>query len=73
MPERPTDMRDYRKKLEQRLIIAVAVALVVVGSIVIGLVYGWRSVLTGLICLVPGVAILGLLWLLLGWLERIVD
>ena len=37
MPERPTDMRDYRKKLEQRLIIAVAVALVVVGSIVIGL------------------------------------
>jgi hypothetical protein len=73
MPERPTDMRDYRKKLEQRLIIAVAIALVVVGSIVIGLVYGWRSVLTGLICLVPGVAILGLLWLLLGWLERIVD
>jgi hypothetical protein len=66
-------MRDYRKQLEKRLIFAIVIALVVVGSIVIGLVYGWRSVFTGLICLVPGAAILGLLWLLLGWLERFVD
>ena len=73
MPQRSTDMREYRKTLERRLIIAVIVALLVVGSVVIGLVYGWRSVLTGLLCLVPGAAILGLLWLLLGWLERFVD
>ena len=73
MPERPTDMREYRKKLERRLVVAVVVALLIVGSVVIGLVYGWPSVLTGLICLVPGAAILGLLWLLLNWLERFVD
>ncbi len=73
MPERPTDMRKYRKTLERRLVIAVVVALLVVGSLVIGLVYGWRSVFTGLLCLVPGAAILGLLWLLLGWLERLVN
>jgi protein-S-isoprenylcysteine O-methyltransferase Ste14 len=73
MPERPTDMREYRKKLERRLVVAVMVALLVVGSVVIGLVYGWQSILTGLICLVPGAAILGLLWLLLNWLERFVD
>jgi protein-S-isoprenylcysteine O-methyltransferase Ste14 len=73
MPERPTDMREYRKKLERRLVVAVVVALLVVGSVVIGLVYGWQSILTGLICLVPGAAILGLLWLLLNWLERFVD
>ena len=73
MPERPTDMREYRKKLERRLVVAVVIALLVVGSVVIGLVYGWQSILTGLICLVPGAAILGLLWLLLNWLERFVD
>ena len=66
-------MREYRKKLERRLVIAVVIALLVVGSLVIGLVYGWRSVFTGLICLVPGAAILGLLWLVLGWLERVVN
>jgi hypothetical protein len=73
MAQRPTDMREYRKKLERRLVIAVVIALLVVGSIVIGLVYGWRSVFTGLICLVPGAAILGLLWLVLGWLERVAN
>ena len=73
MSKRPTDMRAYRKQLERRLAIAVVIALLVVGSLVIGLVYGWRAVFTGLICLVPGAATLGLLWLLLGWLERFVD
>jgi uncharacterized membrane protein len=42
----------------------------VVGGIVIGLVYGWRSVITGLICLLPGAAGLALLWLLLQLVER---
>ena len=67
---KPTDLRGDRRRSERFLVIAVIVALLVVGSVVIGLVYGWQAVFTGLICLVPGAAALALVWLLLQAMER---
>jgi len=53
--------------------IAVVAALLVVGGLAIGLVYGWEAIITGLLCLVPGAVGLVLIWLLLRWLSRVVD
>lgn len=69
---KPTDMRAYRRRSERNLVIAVVVAFLIVGSAIIGLVYGWVSLITGLLFLLPGVAIFVLLWLLLKGLERLV-
>jgi len=71
-PRKPTDMRAYRRRNERNLVIAVVVSFLVLGSIVIGLVYGWMSLLTGFLILLPGVVIFILLWLLLKGLERLV-
>ena len=67
----PTDLRGARKRDERRLVIAVVVALLIVGGLVIGLVYGQEAVITGLLCLVPGAAGLVLIWLLLRWLDHV--
>jgi hypothetical protein len=67
---KPTDLRGDRRRGERLLVIAVIVALLVIGSVVIGVVYGWQAVFTGLICLLPGAAALLLLWLLLQLIER---
>ena len=69
---KPTDMRAFRRRSERNLVIAVVVAFLIVGSIIIGLVYGWMSLITGFLILLPGVAIFVLLWVLLKGLERLV-
>jgi len=69
--QRPTDLRQYRRQTDRRLLVAVLVMLVVVGSVLIGLIYGWRSVLTALLCLLPGALIIVLLWLFLYGIERL--
>ena len=69
---KPTDMRAFRRRSERNLVIAVVVSFLIVGSIIIGLVYGWMSLITGFVILLPGVAIFVLLWLLLKGLERLV-
>jgi heme A synthase len=64
-------MRRYRRREQQRLFWIVAAFLVVVGSLAIGLVYGPRSVMLGVICLLAGAAVLALLWLILLLMERL--
>jgi hypothetical protein len=71
MPGKPTDMRQYRRRTERTMVIAIVVMFVVVGSVAIGLTYGWRSVLTGLACLVPGAVVFILLWLFWAGVERL--
>jgi len=61
----PTDVRRYRRRTERHLLVAVLVMLVVVGSALIGLIYGWRSTFTALLCLLPGALLIVVLWLLL--------
>lgn len=67
---KPTDLRAARRRFERTLVASVVACLVVGGTILIGLIYGWQSVLTALLCLVPGAGVLILLWLLLRILER---
>lgn len=70
-PHKPTDMRAYRRQTERRLVIAVILALALIGSVVIGLVYGWPAVFTGLLCLLPGAGVFLLLWIVLSVVERL--
>ena len=65
MPDdnKPTNLRELRKQSERRYLIAVLLVLVVVGTVIIGLVYGWGATLTALLCLVPGAALIVVLFL----------
>jgi hypothetical protein len=69
----PIDMRRYRRREQRRLFWIVAGFLVVVGGTTIGLVYGLESVILGVVCLLAGAAVLALLWLILGLMERLVE
>lgn len=69
---KPTDLRAQRKREQRRLFWIVAAFLVVVGSITIALVYGPQAAVLGLACLLAGAGILGLLWLILLLMERLV-
>lgn len=69
-PNKPTDMRAYRRQTERRLVIAIVLMLVLIGSVVTGLVYGWPAVFTGLLCLLPGAGVFLVLWIVLTVFER---
>lgn len=67
MPWKEHNLRQYQRRLERDLVIGVVVLLVVVGSGLTGLIYGWPATFTALLCLVPGAgALVGLWWLLRG-------
>jgi fatty acid desaturase len=73
MPEqehKPTDLRELCRQTDRRLLVAVIVALVVVGGVAIGAIYGWQSIFTALICLIPGAGVIVLLFLFWGGIER---
>ena len=72
-PKNAFDRRQHRRQSERNFIIAVILMLIIGGSVVIGLVYGWPSVLTGWLCLLPGAGALLLIWLVLHIMERIVQ
>ncbi len=67
----PTDLRQQRKQSERRLVVAVVTVLVGAGLVFVGLIYDWGTALSALICLLPGAAILVVLWLLLVGIERL--
>jgi len=69
--KRPTNMRQYRRRTERNLLIGVALLLVLGGGVLIGLIYDWGAALTGLLCLVPGAAVIVLLWLLFAGVEHL--
>jgi fatty acid desaturase len=69
----PTDLRTQRRREQRRLFWIVAIFLVVVGSVAIGVAYGPSAVPLGLTCLAVGAGALGLLWLILTLLEKVVD
>lgn len=72
-PSKPTDLRAQRRREQRRLFWIVAAFLVVVGSVAIGVAYGPSAVPLGLTCLAVGAGALGLLWLLLTLMERVID
>ena len=71
-PAKPTDLRAQRRREQQRLFWAVAIFLVIGGGASIALAYGSRAIVLGVICLLAGAGMLGLLWLILTVMERLV-
>jgi fatty acid desaturase len=65
----PTDLRAMRRRSERTLVIGVVIVFLGVGGLLIGLIYGWPALFTGLLCLIPGVTIFVVIWLLLRFLE----
>lgn len=68
-PRPPTDYRRYRRETERRLAIAVVLFLLLVGSGLIAIIYRPSAGILGFICLLGGVGIIGLLWILLTLIE----
>lgn len=66
----PTDYRAMRRRNDRALFLAVIAVLLVVGGGLIYIIYGPGALITGLACLLFGVGILLLLWLIMSAIER---
>jgi hypothetical protein len=66
----PTDYRARRRRDDRALFLAVIAVLLGVGGGLIFLIYGAGALVTGLACLLVGVGLLALLWLLMTGIER---
>ena len=69
-PRPPTDYRRNRREAERKLAIAVVLFLLLVGSGLITLIYQPVAGIIGFGCLLIGVGVIGLLWVLLTFIER---
>ena len=70
MPDAPTNYRKNRRNQERKLLFLVLFVLVVIGTALIGLIWGLDSVLTGGLCLLGGGVLISGLWLLLSVIEK---
>ena len=59
-----------RRRNDRALFLAVIAVLLVVGGGLIYIIYGTGALITGLACLLFGVGILLLLWLIMSFIER---
>lgn len=66
----PTDTRGQRRRDDRALFLAVIAVLLAVGGGLIFLIYGTGAFVTGLACLLFGVGLLALLWLIMTGIER---
>ena len=66
----PTDYRARRRQDDRRMLLAVVAFLLLVGGGLIYAIYGAGALITGLACLLFGVGLLLLLWLILTAIER---
>ncbi len=69
----PDNQRKARHRAERRLLLTAVIVFLIIATILIGVIYGWAALLSGLLCLLPGMAALAALWLLLQILERLSD
>ena len=69
----PTDYRAHRRATERQTAIAVVLFLLLVGSGLIAIIYQPVAGIVGFGCLLFGVGILGLLWILLTLRGRWVE
>jgi hypothetical protein len=77
MPQKPTERqptnyRQTRRRQERTSLFLVIFVLVVIGTGLIGLIWGARSAFLGGICLVSGAVLITGVWLLLNLLEKLV-
>ena len=69
----PTNYRENRRRQERSLLLLTLFVLVVIGTGLIGLIWGARAAFLGSICLIAGGAAIGGLWLLLSLLQKFID
>ena len=69
-PRPPTDYRRYRRETDRKLLVAVVLFLLVVGSGLIAIIYRPSAGILSFFCLLSGVSIIALLWILLSLIER---
>ncbi len=62
--------RQLRKDDNRSFLMMVIFTLVVVGSVLIGLIYGWAAVLTALPCLLGGALLIFVPWGVLTLIEK---
>jgi hypothetical protein len=65
----PTDYRRYRRETDRRLAVAVVLFLLLVGSGLIAIIYRPSAGILAFMCLLGGVGIITLLWILLTLIE----
>jgi len=65
----PTDYRRYRRETERRLAVAVVLFLLLVGTGLIAIIYRPSAGILAFMCLLGGVGIITLLWILLTLIE----
>jgi hypothetical protein len=66
----PTDYRRHRKREDRTQLVLVVLVLVVVGTGLIGLIWGFQNALLGGLCLAVGAVVILGLWGLLSLLEK---
>ncbi len=66
----PTDTRAMRRRDERFLFMAVIAVLLIVGGGLIYVIYGTGALVIGMACLLFGVGLLLVLWLIVTGIER---
>ena len=66
----PTNIRKNRRRQEKILLWLVLFVLVVIGTTLIGLIWGLNSAFLGGVCLLSGGSLIVGLWLLLSLIEK---
>ena len=67
------DLREYSKSTTVRLFLGFVILLIVVGLGLIYLFYGKGAIFTGLLCVLGGLAPIGLIFLFLIIINKIVE
>lgn len=70
---RETDLRDYARQTNVRLVVGAALILFIVGDGLIYVIYGPYAALMGLLCLLGGLAplvLIGLVLWLMDWVVK---
>jgi preprotein translocase subunit SecY len=65
-----TNLRQHQKDDDKRMLYGVIFTLVVVGSVLIGVIFGWQALLTSLPCLFGGALLILVPWWLLTLAEK---
>lgn len=65
------DLREFRRRLDLRLLLAFILLLFLVGDGLIWVLYGGQAAIIGALCMGAGTFLLGLLWAMMSLLEWI--